>query len=96
MRALGRVGRRRDLAMQMRDGDGADDWWILALALWQKREKDSARMWFDTAAGWTKQNAPDNAELRNFGPRPRSCSASRDRVSAIPPNVESRVKRAGA
>jgi hypothetical protein len=40
--------------MQMRDGDSADDWFILALALWQKREKDNARMWFDKAAGWTK------------------------------------------
>ena len=40
-------------AMQLRDGGSADDWFILALALWQKGEKDYARMWFDKAAGWT-------------------------------------------
>jgi tetratricopeptide (TPR) repeat protein len=50
-------------AMQLRDGDSAEDWFILALALWRKGENDNARMWFDKAAGWTKQNAPENADL---------------------------------
>jgi tetratricopeptide (TPR) repeat protein len=50
-------------AMQLRDGDSALDWFILALALWRKGEKDNARMWFDKAARWTKQNAPENADL---------------------------------
>ncbi len=50
-------------AMQLRHGDSAEDWFILALALSWKGEKDNARMWFDKAAGWTKQNAPENADL---------------------------------
>jgi tetratricopeptide (TPR) repeat protein len=50
-------------AMQLRDGDSAEDWFILALALWRKGENDNARIWFDKAALWTKQNAPENADL---------------------------------
>jgi tetratricopeptide (TPR) repeat protein len=50
-------------AMQLRDGDSADDSFILALALWRQGEKDNARMWFHKAAAWTNQNAPENADL---------------------------------
>ena len=54
-------------AKQLRNGDSAEDWFILALALWRKGEKDNARMWFDKAARWTKQNAPKNADLLQLG-----------------------------
>jgi tetratricopeptide (TPR) repeat protein len=53
-------------AMALRDGGSAWDWFLLAMALCQRAEKDEARKWFDKAVAWTKEKEPKNAELRQF------------------------------
>ncbi len=47
-------------------GVDASNWFFLAMALWQRGEKDRARSEFDRAVAWTKKNDPKNAELLAF------------------------------
>jgi eukaryotic-like serine/threonine-protein kinase len=44
----------------------ASNWFFLAMANWQRGEKDTAREWFDKAVAWTKEKDPKNAELLLF------------------------------
>ena len=53
-------------SMALRNGGNAADWFFLALAHWQKGEKDEARRWFDKAVAWTKEKDPKNPERRQF------------------------------
>jgi superkiller protein 3 len=53
-------------SMSLRNGGDASDWFFLAMAHWQKGEKDEARKWFDKAVAWTKEKDPKNSELRQF------------------------------
>jgi tetratricopeptide (TPR) repeat protein len=53
-------------SMALRNGGDGGDWFFLAMAHWQKGEKDEARKWFDKAVAWTKEKGPKNAELRQF------------------------------
>ncbi len=39
---------------------------FLAMALWQKGDKDEARKWFDKAVACTKEKDPKDVELRQF------------------------------
>ncbi len=55
---------QRSLALQ--GGGYAADWFLLALAHWQKGEKDQARTCFDKAVASTKTKAPANKELLQF------------------------------
>ena len=47
-------------------GVDAYNWFFLAMALWQRGEKDRSRLYFDRAVAWTKKNDPKNAELLAF------------------------------
>ena len=47
-------------------GVDASNWFFLAMALWQRGEKDRSRSYFDQAVAWTKKNDPKNAELLAF------------------------------
>ena len=53
-------------SMALRNGGPAWDWFFLAIAHWQKGEKDQARTWFDKAVAWTKEKDPKSGELRQF------------------------------
>src|SRR5262249_17893279 len=53
-------------SMALRKGPDASDWFLQALARWQNGEKDEARRWVDKAVGWTREQAPRNAELRQL------------------------------
>jgi tetratricopeptide (TPR) repeat protein len=53
-------------SMALRNGGVASDWFFLAMAHWQKGEKDEARKWFDKAVARTKEKDPKNTELRGF------------------------------
>jgi len=55
---------KRSLALK--NGGDAINWFILAMAHWQKGDKDQARTWFDKAVVWMKQNAPKDADLRQL------------------------------
>jgi hypothetical protein len=39
---------------------------ILAMAHWQKGDKDEAPKWFEKAVAWTEEKAPKNDTLRGF------------------------------
>jgi tetratricopeptide (TPR) repeat protein len=39
---------------------------LLAMAQWQRGEKDEARKWFDRAVAWVEKNQPRDDELRRF------------------------------
>jgi tetratricopeptide (TPR) repeat protein len=51
-------------ATGMRDGGDADDWFILALAHWQRGERGEARRWFEQAVTGIRQHASEAAGLR--------------------------------
>ena len=38
----------------------------MAMALWQKGDKDKARTWFDKAVSWTREKDLKNKELLQF------------------------------
>jgi serine/threonine protein kinase/tetratricopeptide (TPR) repeat protein len=48
--------------------NGADSWpwFILAMAHWQRGERETARRWYDRAVAWMKENDPRDEELRGF------------------------------
>ena len=47
-------------------GGNANDWFLLAMAHWQKGDKDEACKWFDKAVARTKEQGPENADSRRF------------------------------
>ena len=53
-------------AMKLRKVAHACDWFFVAMALWQKGEKDRARTYFDKAVAWTREKEPKNKELLMF------------------------------
>ena len=53
-------------SMALSKGGTASDWFFMAMALWQKGDKDKARMWFDKAVAWTREKDPKNKELLQF------------------------------
>ena len=50
-------------SMALQNGGDASNWFLMALAHWQRGHKDEARPWFDKAVAWTKQNTPENQDL---------------------------------
>lgn len=42
------------------------DGFFLAMAHWQRGNKDEARKWYDQAVQWMEKNQPQNEELRRF------------------------------
>src|SRR5262249_34876176 len=50
-------------SMALTNGGNAYAWFILALAHWQKGDKDEAGNWFDKAVDWTKRYATRDADL---------------------------------
>jgi Flp pilus assembly protein TadD len=66
-----RAGRRAESiaaaerSIALTKGLDASNWYVLAMARWQKGDKDEARKWFDKAVAWAKQD-PQNVELRQF------------------------------
>ena len=68
-------------SMALRNGGDANDWFLLALALWQQGQKDRSRSFFNQAVTWTRKNDPKNAELLQFCARRPSCWSSRGRTS---------------
>jgi serine/threonine protein kinase/tetratricopeptide (TPR) repeat protein len=50
-------------SMQLRHGGDSYDWFFLAMAHWQRGEKEEARQWFDRAVAWMDRNMPKGKEL---------------------------------
>jgi tetratricopeptide (TPR) repeat protein len=50
----------------LRSGGNAHDWFVLAMAHWQKGDKDEARKWFDKAVAWTREDASENSDWHRF------------------------------
>jgi tetratricopeptide (TPR) repeat protein len=55
-----------EAAMRLRAGGISDDWFFLAMALWQLGDRDNAFKWFDRAMQWMEKNRPGDTELRRF------------------------------
>jgi WD40 repeat protein/tetratricopeptide (TPR) repeat protein len=53
-------------SMGLSQGGNGSDWFFMAMALWQKGEKDKARMWFDKAVAWTREKGTRDTELTQF------------------------------
>ncbi len=53
-------------AMLLRNGGDSLDWFFLAMAHWQRGDKEKARQWFEQAVAWMEKNQPKNQELRRF------------------------------
>jgi tetratricopeptide (TPR) repeat protein len=53
-------------SLALKKGDDECAWFLLAMAHWQKGDKDEARTWFKKAVDWTKLNAPGDTEMRRL------------------------------
>jgi tetratricopeptide (TPR) repeat protein len=53
-------------SMALRNGENAYGWFILALANWQKGDRDQARSCFDRAVARTEQTCPEDTYLRQL------------------------------
>jgi serine/threonine protein kinase/Flp pilus assembly protein TadD len=53
-------------SIQLDAGGGAGDWFFLAMACWQKGEKDRARQWYERAVQWMERNKSRDEDLRRF------------------------------
>jgi tetratricopeptide (TPR) repeat protein len=53
-------------SMELRKGGDADDWFFLAMAHWQRGDKEQARKWFGQAVQWMDKHKPHDEELRRF------------------------------
>ena len=52
--------------MKLRSGGNSEDWFFLAMALWQLGDRDEARTRFNEAVVWMEENRPRDVELRRF------------------------------
>jgi hypothetical protein len=50
-------------AIELRNGGEPGDWLVLAMAHWQKGDKDQARRWYGKGAKWMKENDPNSYDL---------------------------------
>jgi serine/threonine-protein kinase len=55
-----------DESMQLRNGEGGEDWFFLAMAHCQLGDQDEARRWYERGVGWMEKNAPDDPDLIRF------------------------------
>jgi tetratricopeptide (TPR) repeat protein len=53
-------------SIELRQGGDAFDWYFLAMAEWQRGNKEEARKWYDKAVAWRAEKAKDNEELVRF------------------------------
>ena len=53
-------------SIELTSGGSPGDWFFLAMADWQKGDKDKARSWYDKAAQWMEKNKSQDDELRRF------------------------------
>jgi hypothetical protein len=51
---------------QLRNGGDSFDFFFLAMAQWQLKEKDKARTWYDQAVAWMDKNNPQDEDLKRF------------------------------
>jgi len=79
-------------AMELRSGGDAFDWFFLAMAHWQLKNKDDARRWYDKAVEWTQNNEPDNKELARFRDEAAKLLAIPEKPPAGKENTEAKPK----
>jgi tetratricopeptide (TPR) repeat protein len=60
-------------AMELQSGGDASDWFVLAMAHAQKRERGLARRWYERAVEWMEKNKPHDDQLQR----------SRDEAAAL-------------
>ena len=53
-------------SMDLTSGGSAADWLFLAMAHYQKRDKNAAHSWYDRAVAWMDQNQSKDEELIRF------------------------------
>ena len=53
-------------SMVLGKGGVSFDWFFLAMAHWQRGDKEQARKWYDQAVPWMEKNKPQDEELRRF------------------------------
>jgi len=52
--------------MELTSGGSPAEWLFLAMACWQKGDKDQARQWYDNAVNGMEKNKSQDEELRRF------------------------------
>lgn len=50
----------------LRQGGDSSDWFFLAMAHWQLRDREKARKFYDKALAWMRTNRPKDEELLRF------------------------------
>jgi len=53
-------------SVERRDGGDGCDWFFLAMANWQLKNKPGARRWYDKAVEWKNRNGAGDEELGRF------------------------------
>ena len=55
-----------EMSVDLGDGGSAGDWFFLAMICARQDRMEEANRWFDQAAEWTEEHAPENEELARF------------------------------
>lgn len=66
-------------SVELRQGGDSFDWFFLAMAHWQLREKEEARKWYDRAIQWMEKNKPEDEELQRFRAEARELLGVKDK-----------------
>jgi tetratricopeptide (TPR) repeat protein len=53
-------------SLELRQGGNSSDWFFLAMAHWQRGDREQARRWYAPAVLWMEQHRPKDEELRRF------------------------------
>jgi tetratricopeptide (TPR) repeat protein len=73
-------------------GHNSCDWFFLAMARWQRGERDEARQWYYRAVQWMDKNKPNDQDLRRF----RAEAAELLQIKVYPINRPAPVQRSSA
>jgi tetratricopeptide (TPR) repeat protein len=71
-------------SMELTSGGEANDWLFLAMAHWQRGDKDKARCWYDKAIQRIERNESQDDELRRFRAEAAALLQVRDRGAPMP------------
>jgi serine/threonine protein kinase/tetratricopeptide (TPR) repeat protein len=69
-------------SMALRHGGDSFDWFFLAMAHWQRGERDEPRRLFDQSVQWMEKNNPKDPELRRFREEAAKLLQTVDRASS--------------
>jgi tetratricopeptide (TPR) repeat protein len=71
-------------SVELTSGGSPTDWFFLAMARWQKGDRQEARSWYEKAVAWMDQNCPKDDELGRVRAEAEALLRSEDFDATMP------------